>query len=121
MRWRVPWFTGIGGHGARELGAGCHAGLPVYLAQVVVDGGGAEEQLRGDVPVAVALADEPGDLCLLRRELVFGLGYSLAGVFPGGQQLGPGSFGKSFGAHGLEHVVGGAQLLARVTAAALAA
>ena len=77
----------ISGHGARELGAGCHADLPEHLPQVVVDGGGAEEQLRGDVPVALALADQPGDLRLLRRELLFGLGGPLAGAFPGGQQL----------------------------------
>ena len=57
----------VGGHGARELGAGCHAGLPEDLPQVVVDRGGAQEQLRGDVPVALALADQPGDLCLLGR------------------------------------------------------
>ena len=64
----------IGGHGAGELGAEGYAGLPEHLPQVVVDGGGAEEQLRGDVPVALALADQPGDLRFLRRELVLGRG-----------------------------------------------
>ena len=56
----------ISGHGAGELGAGGHAGLPEHLPQVVVDGGRAQEQLRGDVPVALPLADQPGDLRLLR-------------------------------------------------------
>jgi hypothetical protein len=47
----------ISGHGAGELGAGGHAGLPEHLPQVVVDGGRAQEQLRGDVPVAVPVTD----------------------------------------------------------------
>jgi hypothetical protein len=84
----------ISGYGAHELGAGGHAGLPEHLPQVVVDGGGAEEQLRGDVPVALALADEAGDLRLLRRELGFGLGGPPTGPFAGGQQLDAGPFGE---------------------------
>ena len=54
---------------------------------MVVDGGRAQEQLRGDVPVAVSLAGQPGDLRLLRRELLGGLGGPLAGSLAGGQQL----------------------------------
>src|SRR5271165_4038585 len=117
----VTFGSATVGHDAGELGAGGHAGLPVHLAQVVVDGGGAQEQLPGDVPVALALADQPGDLRLLRRELGFGLGGPLAGAFAGGQQLDPGPFGERPGAHRGEHLVRGAELLAGVAAAALAA
>src|SRR5271157_1554284 len=83
----------ISGHRARELGAGGHAGLPEHLPQVIVDGGRAEEQLRGDVPVALALADQPGDLRLLRRELIFGPDDPLPGAFPGREELDAGPFG----------------------------
>jgi hypothetical protein len=48
---RLVQSGAISGHGARELDAGCHAGLPEHLPQVVVDGGGAQEQLRGDARV----------------------------------------------------------------------
>jgi hypothetical protein len=74
--------------------AGCHANLPEHLPQVVIDGGGAEEQLRGYVPVAVPPADEPGDLRLLRREPGFSPAGPLPGAFPGGQQLDAGPFGE---------------------------
>ena len=52
---------------------------------------------------------------------VFGLGGPLAGAFAGGQQLDAGPFGEGLGAHRGEHLMRGAQLLARVAAAALAA
>ena len=77
--------SAVGAHGAGKLGTGCHTGLPELLPQVVVDGGRAEEQLRGDVPVALALADQPGDLRLLGGELLGGPGRPLAGAFAGGQ------------------------------------
>ena len=111
----------VSGHRARELGAGGHAGLPEHLPQVVVDGGGAQEQLRGDVTVALAVADQPGDLRLLRRELVLGLRCPRAGALSGGQQLDPGPLGEGPGVHRGEHLVRGAELAARVAAAALAA
>src|ERR1700760_1124867 len=88
------WFRLASGDGVRELCAGCHADLPEHLVQVVLDGGGAEEQLGCDVPVAVALAGQPGDVRLLWREPGFGAGGPLAGAFAGGQQLGPGPFGE---------------------------
>ena len=72
------------GYRAGELRAGRHAGLPEHLPQVIVDGGRAQEQLRGDVPVALALADQPGDLRLLRRELLGGRGGPGPGPFSGG-------------------------------------
>ena len=46
---------------------------------------------------------------------------ALAGGLAGGQQLAPGALGERLDAHRVQHVVGGAQLLARVDAAALAA
>src|SRR5271165_3238309 len=116
-----PCSGAVSGHGVRELGAGCHASLPEHLPQVVVDGGRAEEQLRGDVPVAFSLADQAGDLRFLRGEVGFGPGGPLAGAFPGGQQLDAGPFGEGLSAHCLKHVMCDPQLLTRVAAAALAA
>ena len=49
------------------------------------------------------------------------LGGALAGGLAGGQQLAPGALGERLHADRVEHVVGGAQLLARVDASALAA
>jgi hypothetical protein len=45
-----------------ELGAAADA----ELAQVVLDGAGAEEQPGGDLPVGQVPGDQPGDLLLLR-------------------------------------------------------
>src|SRR5436190_9675946 len=53
-----------------ELAARGDPQLGERLAQVVVDRAGAEEEPRGNLLVRRALADEPGDLQLLRRELV---------------------------------------------------
>jgi hypothetical protein len=58
-------------------------------------------------------ADQPGDLRLLRRELVPGLRGPPAGPFAGGQQLNAGPFGERLSAHRAEHVVRSALLLAR--------
>src|SRR3954469_16406213 len=55
---------------ARELGAGRHAELPEHLAEVVLHGAGADEQPGSDVPVSFPLADQCGDLGLLRGELL---------------------------------------------------
>src|SRR4051812_15350597 len=53
-----------------ELGAGGHAELPERLAQVVLHGARADEELGGDVPVRLPAADQGGDLCLLGGELL---------------------------------------------------
>jgi hypothetical protein len=53
-------------HVAGELGAGFHPELTKRLAEVVVDGAGADEQLRGDFLVGGTVGSEASDLCFLR-------------------------------------------------------
>ena len=67
------------------------------------------------------VARQPRDLGLLGGELAAGLDGALAGRLAGGQQLARGALGERLGAHRGEQLVRGAQLLARVEAAALAA
>ena len=57
-----------------ELAAGADAELGEDLAQVVLDGARADEQPRADLRVGEAVARQPGDLRLLRGELVARLG-----------------------------------------------
>ena len=51
-----------------QLPAGADAELGEDLAQVVLDGARADEQLRADLRVRLAVGGEPGDLRLLGRE-----------------------------------------------------
>ena len=67
------------------------------------------------------VAGKPGDLGLLRGQLTAGLDGALAGGLAGGQQLAAGPLSERPDAHRLQHAVRGAQLLARVDTAALAA
>src|SRR5712691_9183046 len=68
--------------GAGELGARADTELAEHFLQVVFDRVPAGEQPGGDVAVRQPLRDEPGDLRLLRRELV-GFAGALAHVLPG--------------------------------------
>src|SRR5918994_1165348 len=52
-----------------QLRPGADAELGEDVAQVELDGPGAEEQLGGDLPGGLPGGDEPGHLELLRREL----------------------------------------------------
>ena len=63
---------------------------------------------------------EAGDLRLLRREDVARLVGAPAHRLAGGQQLAAGALGERLGPEAAEHLVGGAQLLARVDAPVLA-
>ena len=68
------------------------------------------------------VAGEPGDLRLLRREVVARLRRcACATVSPVASELAAGALGERLGADAAEHLVGGAQLLARVHAPVLAA
>src|SRR5207244_7804098 len=60
-------------------------------------------------------------LPILGGEPAAGLDGAFAGGLAGGQQLALGALGEPLGAHCGEHLVGGAELLARVHASALAA
>src|SRR5918993_4605731 len=80
----------VGQGEADQLGPGGDAQLHEHVAQVVVDGPAAEEQLGADLAVGPALADQADDLELLGGELAEGAGVALAGGLAGGPELGPG-------------------------------
>ena len=86
-----------------------------------LDGARADEQLRADLRVREPVAGQPGDLCLLRRQLVARVVRPLAHGLAGGQQLATGALGEPLRPDAAEHLVGGAQLLAGVDAPVLAA
>src|SRR3954468_24594504 len=79
----------------------------------------ADEQPRADLGVGEAVAGETGDLGLLRGELLAGLDAAFADALAGCQQLALGTLGERLGAHGIEHLERGAQLLAGVQATPL--
>ena len=70
-----------------ELVAGLHVELAECLAEVVVDGVGADEQLRGDLSVGGTVGGEAGDLCFLRGEGIAGLDGPFASVLAGRLEL----------------------------------
>ena len=85
--------------------------LPVHLAEVVVDGVGADEEARRDLGVGRPGGGEAGDLRLLRCEVVAGFVDALAGARAGREQLDSGPVGEAVGAHRLEDVVCRLELL----------
>ena len=80
-----------------------------------------QEQLGADLRVGQAVPRQPGDVGLLRGERGRRLDAALAHLLAGGDQLPAGALGERRHADRGEHVVGGAQLRARVRAAALPA
>src|SRR6516225_8564408 len=104
-----------------ELPARGNAELGEHVAQVPLDRARADEQLGADLRVRQAVAGEPGNLLLLRGELLDRAGAALARLLTRRQQLAAGAFGERLHPDRGEQVIGGAQLLARVQAPALAA
>ncbi len=88
---------------------------------MVLDRARTEEQPGADLQVRQAVAGQPRDLALLGGQLAGGLYGAFAGGLAGGRQLTAGPLGERLHAHRVHQVAGGAQLLARVRAAALAA
>jgi hypothetical protein len=84
-------------------------------------GAGGRPQPGADLGVGQAVAGQPGYLGLLGGQLIGGLDGALAGGLAGSRQLAAGPLAERLDAHRRQHVAGGAQLLARVGAAALAA
>src|SRR5438105_4147271 len=111
----------VTGQDAVELAARADVELHEDLAQVVLDRARADEQPGADLRIREPVAGEPRDLGLLGGELVARLDGAFAGRLAGGQELAPGPLGEPLHAHRVQHLVGDAQLLARVDAAALAA
>src|SRR5580698_10668094 len=77
-----------------ELPARGDTELGEHVAQVPLDRARADEQLRADLRVRQAVAGQPGDLLLLRRELVARVGASLAHLLARGEQLAAGALGE---------------------------
>src|SRR6185437_14721875 len=103
-----------------ELPARGNAELGEHGAQVPFDRARADEQMGADLRVGQAVAGEPGDLLLLRRELAARLGTALAYLFTRRQQLAAGALGERLHPDRGEHVMGRTQLFARVGTPALA-
>ena len=89
--------------------------------QVVLDRAGTEEQLVADVGVGEPVAGEPGDLLLLRREVLAHLEVARARLRACGDQLSPGAVSERLHPHLGEHLLGDPKLLARLAAATLPA
>jgi hypothetical protein len=62
------------GQGLAQLPAGADAELDEDLAQVPLDGPGADEQQGADLRVGLAVDGEPGDVRLLRGQRGEGIG-----------------------------------------------
>src|SRR5262245_22392699 len=86
-----------------------------------LDGARAEEQLCSDLVVGEAVAREPGDLALLRGQLVARLDRPLSHLLARHAKLVAGALGERLHSDRREALVRAAQLLARVDAPALAA
>ena len=98
------------GQGPGELPAGADAELGEHLTQMPLDRARAQEQLGADLGIGQPVPGPPGDLPLLRGELVRFVRRALADGLPGGEQLAAGTFGERLGSHPREHVVGRPQL-----------
>jgi hypothetical protein len=81
-----------------ELLAPADVELREDLAQVVLDGAWADEELGADLRVRLSVARHAGDLCLLRSENVEGVRGAPGHVFSGGRQFATGALGERFGA-----------------------
>src|SRR4051812_47086646 len=99
---------------ADQLGPRGDVELLEDLPQVVVDRPRAQEELGRDLPVRRALADEAGDLQLLRCELVGSAGITFACRLTAGAELAPRPLLPRNGPEAPEGLQGGAQMGARL-------
>ena len=90
------------------------AELSIDLPQVVVDSVRTDEQLCCDLGVRSADRSEPGDVRLLRRELVSAVDSPLPRGFSSRRQLDPGAFPEVNSSHRVEHLECSAQRLAGI-------
>src|SRR5262245_58387546 len=84
------------------------------------DGPSADEQLGPDLGIGTPVSGQPGDVLLLRGELVERVGPPLADLLPSREQFVPGSFRECLRTDSREEFVGSVELMARVDAPALA-
>src|SRR5580700_4173977 len=116
-----PGGVRVAGQDAVKLAAGADVELGEDLGEVVLDRAGTDEQPGTDLRIGQAVPGQPGDLRLLGSQLAGSLHGALAGGLAGGRQLAAGPLSERRDAHRIQHAVRGAQLLARVNTAALAA
>src|SRR4051812_40069262 len=109
------------GEAADELGARGDAELEEDVAQVVVDGSRAEEELGGHLLVRRPLGYEAHDLPLLGRQPIRCAGIALAGGLATRAQLDARALGPGGGAQPLERFQGRAQVQPRLLAPPVAA
>ena len=116
-------YAGLAGvpEGSAELLARADVELGEDLAQVVLDGTRADEELGADLRVRAPVDREPGDLQLLGGQLVVRLDRPPANGLAGREQLALGALGERLRPDAPEELVGRAQLLARVRTAVLPA
>jgi hypothetical protein len=96
-----------------ELAAGLDSELAKRLAEVIVDGARADEQLRGDLLIGGTVGREARDLRFLMGQVVTRLDRPFTHVPAGRLELEPGALGESVDSHVGEHLVCGLQLVAR--------
>src|SRR6478735_9031302 len=89
---RTGWTSAASDQRAAEFPARAAVELGIHLAQVVLDGARADEELRADLRVRLTFARQTGDLRLLRGQIVVGVDAATARGLAGGQQLAPRSF-----------------------------
>src|SRR6185312_6786716 len=102
----------LGAEGVPEPLARCDLELDERVVQMPLHGASAEEELCGDLRVGEAIAGEPRDLLLLRRQLVAQLGAALAHGLARRQELAPGPLCERLHPDPNEQPVGRAQLFA---------
>src|SRR5690606_24223543 len=99
----VPGAAARGTQRATQLAAGTDAELREHLAEVVLDGAGADEQLTADLGVRVAVRGQRRDLRLLRCEQILSVDAAGAGGASGRDQFPTGPVRKRSGAERVEH------------------
>src|SRR3954468_1942644 len=106
---------------ASQLPAGTNAELGEHVAQMPLDSPRAEEELRPDLRVRQPIGGKQRDLPLLRGQIVASLDGPPTHLLAGGLKLVAGALGERLHADRGQHLVGRAQLFARVDTAVLAA
>src|SRR6185295_7800030 len=79
--------------------------LDEHLPQMPFDGTGGDEQFRSYLRIGVTVSSQPGDVLLLRGELMVGINSPLAHLLACGEQLSACPLGEPVSTHGCEHLV----------------
>src|SRR3954454_5595490 len=101
-----------------QLGSGPHVQLPERLVQVVLDRARADEELGGDLSVRASARRQAGDLLLLWRQIIDGVGGVTASMLACRFQLDSRALSERLDAERVEQAARRPQLLARIEASA---